>query len=81
MGLGKYNQKRDFSKTAEPKTGRSKDVNKLLFVIQKHDASRLHYDFRLEIESVLKSWAVLRGPSLDPKTKRYGSLVREIKKY
>jgi len=77
MGLDKYNEKRDFSKTAEPKAGRSKDKDKLMFVIQKHDASRLHYDFRLEMEGVLKSWAVPKGPSLDPKTKRLAMMVED----
>ena len=50
MSLNEYVKKRDFTKTAEPKAGISKDKNKLMFVIQKHDASRLHYDFRLEME-------------------------------
>src|SRR6201989_156580 len=61
MGLEKYVEKRDFTKTAEPKAGRSKDKDHLMFVIQKHDASRLHYDFRLEMDGVLKSWAVPKG--------------------
>ncbi|MHA4895292.1 DNA ligase D [Pedobacter sp. PWIIR3] len=77
MGLHKYNEKRDFNKTAEPKAGKSKDKNKLLFVIQKHDATRLHYDFRLEMEGVLKSWAVPKGPSTDPKTKRLAMMVED----
>ncbi|TDQ10031.1 DNA ligase D [Pedobacter metabolipauper] len=77
MSLEKYNAKRDFNKTAEPKSGKSKDKDKLMFVIQKHDASRLHYDFRLEMEGVLKSWAVPKGPSTDPKTKRLAMMVED----
>ncbi|MBO9674662.1 MAG: DNA ligase D [Sphingobacteriaceae bacterium] len=77
MSLEKYVAKRDFSKTAEPKSGKSNDRNKLHFVIQKHDASRLHYDFRLEMEGVLKSWAVPKGPSTDPKTKRLAMMVED----
>ncbi|WP_179413295.1 DNA ligase D [Mucilaginibacter sp. E4BP6] len=77
MSLVKYAQKRDFKKTAEPKAGRSKDKAHLMFVIQKHDASRLHYDFRLEMDGVLKSWAVPKGPSTDPKTKRLAMMVED----
>jgi bifunctional non-homologous end joining protein LigD len=77
MSLEKYVAKRDFSKTAEPESGKSSDRNKLHFVIQKHDASRLHYDFRLEMEGVLKSWAVPKGPSTDPKTKRLAMMVED----
>ncbi|TCD26364.1 DNA ligase D [Pedobacter psychrodurus] len=77
MSLKKYVAKRDFSKTTEPKSGKSSDRNKLHFVIQKHDASRLHYDFRLEMEGVLKSWAVSKGPSTDPKTKRLAMMVED----
>ena len=77
MGLEKYAAKRDFKKTEEPKAGLSKDKDKLLFVIQKHDASRLHYDFRLEMDGVLKSWAVPKGPSTDPKTKRLAMMVED----
>jgi len=55
MGLAKYAEKRDFKKTAEPKAGKSKDKDHLIFVVQKHDASRLHYDFRLEMDGVLKA--------------------------
>jgi len=77
MSLEKYVAKRDFSKTKEPKTGKSVDKEKLHFVIQKHDASRLHYDFRLEMRGVLKSWAVPKGPSTDPKTKRLAMMVED----
>ncbi|KLT66988.1 DNA ligase D [Pedobacter sp. BMA] len=77
MSLEKYKTKRDFSKTSEPEAGKSKDKNKLLFVIQKHDASRLHYDFRLEMDGVLKSWAVPKGPSTDPKNKRLAMMVED----
>ncbi len=71
MALEEYKRKRDFKKTAEPAPGRlKKSGNKLSFVIQKHDATRLHYDFRLEWEGVLLSWAVTRGPSFNPKDKR-----------
>ncbi|URD60629.1 DNA ligase D [Sphingomonas sp. KRR8] len=64
-----YNAKRDFAKTAEPK-GRKLKGKGDSFVVQKHDATRLHWDFRLELDGVLKSWAVPRGPSLDPRTNR-----------
>jgi bifunctional non-homologous end joining protein LigD len=77
MGLKEYVKKRDFKKTSEPKAGLSKDKDHLMFVIQKHDASRLHYDFRLEMDGVLKSWAVPKGPSTDPKTKRLAMMVED----
>lgn len=77
MGLQAYNQKRDFKKTSEPKAGISKDSKRLMFVVQKHDASRLHYDFRLEMNGVLKSWAVPKGPSLDPKIKHLAMMVED----
>jgi bifunctional non-homologous end joining protein LigD len=77
MSLEKYVEKRDFNKTAEPKAGRSKDKDHLMFVIQKHDASRLHYDFRLEMDGVLKSWAIPKGPSTDPKVKRLAMMVED----
>jgi len=68
--LGTYNEKRDFARTPEPagKTESSSGGN--LFIVQKHEATRLHWDFRLEIDGVLKSWAVTRGPSPDPDDKR-----------
>jgi bifunctional non-homologous end joining protein LigD len=69
--LATYNAKRDFARTAEPAGKVAKGRGKALgFMVQKHDASRLHYDFRLELDGVLKSWAVTRGPSLDPADKR-----------
>jgi bifunctional non-homologous end joining protein LigD len=67
--LATYKKKRDFAKTAEPE-GRVEPGDRHNFMVQKHDATRLHYDFRLELEGTLKSWAVTRGPSLDPADKR-----------
>jgi bifunctional non-homologous end joining protein LigD len=72
MGLTEYKRKRRFGVTSEPagKTPRAKRTKTLAFVVQKHRASRLHYDFRLEWQGVLLSWAVPKGPSLDPSVKR-----------
>ena len=67
--LDSYNAKRDFARTLEPKGELGQGADNL-FMVQKHDATRLHWDFRLELDGVLKSWAVTRGPSLDPADKR-----------
>ncbi|MGF1626438.1 MAG: DNA polymerase ligase N-terminal domain-containing protein, partial [Alphaproteobacteria bacterium] len=69
--LEEYNRKRDFKRTPEPKGKPARSARKkLAFLVQKHAARRLHYDLRLEWEGVLLSWAVTRGPSLDPGAKR-----------
>ncbi len=70
MALEDYNKKRDFKKTSEPRGKKPAGKSGNSFCIQKHDATRLHYDFRLELDGVLKSWAVTRGPSLDTSEKR-----------
>jgi bifunctional non-homologous end joining protein LigD len=77
MSLSTYNKKRDFKKTAEPKGKLKKTAAKSIFVIQKHDASHLHYDFRLEVKGVLKSWAVPKGPSMNPADKRLAMMVED----
>lgn len=81
--LDEYNRKRDFSATPEPsgkpkeRKRRSGAAHALQFCIQKHDATRLHYDFRLELDGTLKSWAVPKGPSLDPKSRRLAVHVED----
>jgi bifunctional non-homologous end joining protein LigD len=72
-----YNAKRDFTQTAEPSGKTKASGKKLLFCIQKHDASHLHYDFRLELDGVLKSWAVPKGPQTDMETKRLAMMVED----
>ncbi len=77
MSLKDYHKKRQFTKTPEPKGSEKKTAGPLSFVIQKHEATRLHYDFRLELNGVLKSWAVPKGPSLNPHDKRLAMMVED----
>jgi len=77
MALKEYQDKRKFDQTSEPKGKKKKTDDELIIVIQRHAASRLHYDFRLEMDGVLKSWAVPKGPSLDPADKRLAMMVED----
>ncbi len=77
MGLKEYTAKREFEKTPEPKPGIQQEGSRLLFVVHKHAARALHYDLRLALDGALKSWAVPKGPSLDPSLKRLAVMVED----
>ena len=77
MGLKEYKSKRKFEKTPEPKPGLRRKGDNLIFVVHKHAARHLHYDLRLELEGVLKSWAVPKGPVMDPSLKRLAMMVED----
>lgn len=75
--LQEYKRKRDFKKTGEPKPKKKSSKKKNIFVIQQHHASRMHYDFRIEVDGVLKSWAVPKGPSTNPRDKRLAVMTED----
>ena len=77
ISLNKYNQKRNFNATTEPEGAIKKSTTELVFVIQKHAASHLHYDFRLEMDGVLRSWVIPKGPSMNPADKRLAIMVED----
>ena len=76
MPLDEYRRKRNFRTTSEPK-GRVHSTGEPIFVVQKHHARQLHYDFRLAINGVLVSWAIPKGPTLDPATKRFATMTED----